>query len=165
MKKIDWRLILIISLPIIFIIVLALAYLLPSSLAQPQYDFLYSTTRGNGYSIDTAGNRLKISNYYNDNNSPPTADEVFIKRYHVVDQSITDLTVAEANELQINTDAVSPDGFTVSGSSYDYGIIPMFIGDASDDHNSTYLVKGTTKKKVDLHVSKYNVYFLAWVIK
>lgn len=173
MNKFDWKLFIAISLPVLLIVVLAAFYVIPNSLAQPHYDFIYFDTSdyaNQHYTIQLVNKKVvaTLDKYYiNTNTTTRTdTDQIKIKRYHVASKVVDTLTIEEANKLTLSGSAESPDGFTIGGSNSYGGLVSeVLVGGQYDSYDQLYLHKGLTKKKVNLGTSRYGFNFIAWVIQ
>ena len=173
MNKFDWKLFIAISLPVLLIVVLAAFYVIPNSLAQPHYDFIYFDTSdyaNQHYDIQLVNGNITatFNKYYNYSTTitNPDTDQLKVKRYHVASKVVDTLTIEEANKLNLSGATESPDGFTVSGSNSYGGLVSeVLVGGQYDSYDQLYLLKGLTKKKINLGTSRYGFNFIAWVIQ
>lgn len=162
-----------ISIPILMVVVIALSIYLPSLFGvQPGFSFLYQSG-GNYYGkwdyIVSNGRltreeiiRKNDLDYYNPKVSDP---KLYI--YDVSKNASREISFEDAQNLQINSNILSPDGFELSYGSNGDGVFPLFFG-GSRDYNSRYLKGHGIAKKINLQYPTGNSYdfsFIGWITK
>ncbi len=164
-----------ISLPIVFILVISIIVFTPSLFIKPQYNFLYSNNDTyydykNGYSNTyvVENNHLLLSPLptttgvvYNIENPPLYLYDVKNNSSHQVDWN-------EIKNLNIDPGPSSPDGYVVRYQYSNIGIFELF---SSGNNQDGYVIsKGNRSKKLNgINFSIYNYYnvgnfkFIGWI--
>lgn len=177
-------------LPLVLIIVVALSVYIPSLFISTKYNFVYTTcSYEDSYSPYNC-------NYYNynqkrysvengrfvipeidpnqdlDKNGIPDEKQGGLPRifmYNTKTHESKEITVGEASSFKYSSLLTSPDGVTLS-NGYQYngsGFFPFVGGYNSYDY---YLVKGSSKKKLNLfngdnrYYYQNNFQFIGWVL-
>lgn len=180
-----------ISLPIVLVIVFALATLLPKLwVASPQYDLVYVTYKYNTYndnqpakpiSISVQNGKIIITQTTSDqNNKASQSVKLFIfaektQSSREISIPILDTTtnlpnntrvnVPELQNIILNTSLQSPDGYTVySQNQYGSDMSNLFF--SSYDQNNMFVIKkdGNIIKIATPESYATNIRFLGWVI-
>lgn len=142
-----------ISLPIIFIVVIAVVIFTPSFFVKPQYDFIY--VDGDNYYRNGQGyqNTYKVENErivlepiaprenISQNKVAPT-----LYLYDVKTNSSHQITLEEAQTYAVDPGPSSPDGYTVAYQYGHNGIFELF--GSSSDNNGYFISKNNGKKKL-----------------
>ena len=173
------------TLPIVFILVIALITYIPQSFISADYNFIYSSCFNNGrYHYDcndylqrlysVVDNKLVINEidpaYDLDQNKIPDIQENYDARIFLHDtekNESREITIEEAQTLMINNLLTSPDGVTVS-NYYNNGA-DFFIFNNGSSYGY-YLTKGKSKSKLNFinQDSRYyyqdNFKFIGWVL-
>lgn len=155
------------SIPVAIILIVASIVLVPSLFAKPKFNFVYSYCPdyfcGQGYAIDKSGtvtmkeglSTLNLS-YYN------KQPDLYL--HDMSTGASKKISLADANNLRLNSSNVSPDGYVLKQNSSSSGSF-LFAIESSDD--SWYLENGLKKKKVNLtgtsNSYRGNINFLGWV--
>lgn len=154
-------LIIAISLPIVFIVILALTVFVPAASINPQYDFIYTTEQDrysyaketvyeNRYQV-TDGKLTQVSvNLNRSEDERVLARTEFreaptLYRYDVKEDSSKEITFEEAQALDIDRGPSSPEGYTVKYEYNSDGIFELF---GSNRGSGFYMVKGSGKKQL-----------------
>ncbi|MEK7499189.1 MAG: hypothetical protein AAB649_01125, partial [Patescibacteria group bacterium] len=137
------------AIPVIMVILIALAVLLPGRSLNPTYNFIYAT--GSYPSYTTTDKDLVIQHdltvkngtlvddvqsYRTDKIYPiypyekESVPHLFI--HNTAENTNTELTLEEAQKLTLSAETKSPDGFSVSFGKRSYGVFPFFFDDGSD---------------------------------
>jgi hypothetical protein len=155
------------AVPVAIAILAAVVIYVPQLLANPKYDFVYSTCEiyncKNSYSVDSRGyikqsytSSSKLDNY---SRYDRTAN---LRYYDSSNDSARSLTIEEARRYKLNNLSKSPDGYTLTNESSNNGF--LFWGEYDQ---GWYLKNGPKKKKVELTTTNSyysrNVKFLGWV--
>lgn len=156
-------LVLLFSIPVGIAICIAAIVYIPSLLANPKYDFVYSVCSSyrcdSDFNVDGSGH---VSQYGVD--SDRYADTATLHYYSVKDDSTRTIGVEEAKGYQLDTSSKSPDGYTLSKEGSNSGFLFW-----SNYESGWYLKDGLKKKKIELsnNDSYYSrdVKFLGWVNK
>lgn len=156
-------LILLFSIPAGIAICVAAVVYIPSLLANPKYDFVYSVCSNYSchydFNIDDSGH---VSQYSTDRDR--YSDTATLHYYSVKDDSTRTISIDEARRYQLNTSSKSPDGYTLSKEGNNSGFLFW-----SNYESGWYLKDGLKKKKIELsnNDSYYSrdVKFLGWVNK
>jgi hypothetical protein len=177
MKK-NLPLIIGIALPILFILVISLVIFLPSMSIKPAHNFLYTNENPNNYGydnrykntyeVDSVGHIGLISvpvrnNPYNEpivykGDTPP------LYLYDVQADTTRQVSLDEANAMQYVRGPSSPDGYTVTYSRSNDGILEIF-GSSRDE--GYMITKGNGQKRLSgLQTTQYyygDLNLVGWV--
>lgn len=169
------------SIPVLMILFVAGSIYLPGLFIQPKFNFLYASgddyvyyTNGQQYSVQN--NKLvnnAIKQAENGNHNPfqrygtytPPRNEAKLFVYDVVKNESRQVSFDEAQNLNLDSNGVSPDGFEVVYGSRGDGIFPFFFY-AGTDYNARYLKGHNVSKKLNVQSSgpyNYNFRFLGWI--
>ena len=162
------------AIPILMILGIAGVVYIPNLTSKPQYNFLYMTGDGAGYSYYNSEYEYLVQDghlkkYYRKSfpeNSGLYANksEVQIYLYNMQTKQSKELNFEEASRFNLDTANLSPDGYQVvrGGGGADI----LFFGGRSD-YNSWFLQGHNHSKKLDLKLSgnyySSNFKFLGWV--
>lgn len=160
------------AVPVLMIILVALAIYVPRSWAKPQYDFIYTTEYNYYYRFSVINGSLVIDQTPDPSVpspepiSRPVKDpfetivpKVFL--HHTDTDTNEEITLDRAKALKLIGDQKSPDGFEVTRG--DSG--PLFFG--GNNYNTFYLNGHHLSKKITLMSSnQYNDFHLiGWIQK
>lgn len=156
-------LILLFSIPVGIAICVAAIVYIPSLLANPKHDFVYSVCSDYScrydFNVDDSGHVSQSSTARD-----LYSDAATLRYYSVENDSTRTISIEEANRYQLDTSSKSPDGYTLSKSESKSGI--LFWGNYE---SGWYLKDGLKKKKIELsnNDSYYSrdIKFLGWVNK
>jgi hypothetical protein len=165
-----------ITLPIVFILVISVVVFAPSLFIEPQYNFLYSSSDSYYYDYNNRysntyvveNNRLLLSPLpktvgvtYKSENPPLYLYDVKKNSSHQIDWD-------EAKNLNIDPGPSSPDGYVVNYQYSNDGIFGIF--GSSSNQNGYVISKGNGSKKLNgLNYSGYSYYnsgnlkFIGWI--
>ncbi|MEO6077220.1 MAG: hypothetical protein ABIP54_00350 [Candidatus Andersenbacteria bacterium] len=182
MKPANISLIMGLTIPVLMIIGIALAIVIPAQSINPQTDFIYALGQypsavqiENGaevqHSYSIKDNQIKdatlVISQKQDLAPYPYSDQAPVfYMHHTADNSNTEISFHDLGKLKLSDESVSPDGFTMSYGTSSGGMFPFFF-EGQNDSATAYLAKGTGSKKVSI-VTKGNrpqFSFVAWVIK
>lgn len=159
-------LILALAIPILMIIFVAASIYLPGIFFKPKYDFIYLV--GDSYYSQEYGeknNKLvynpKLRDYY----SPPTETKIFY--YDINQNKSREISFAEAQILNLDSNSQSPDGFQIVYGSSESGVFPFFFY-TNRDYNSRYIQGHNVSRKLNINLAR-NYYdqfqFIGWIIR
>lgn len=174
------------AIPVIMVILIALAVLLPGRNINPTTDFVYAvgsyptyTTREGDtltqHDLAIIEGRLThtLHTYKAANNYPPYSYEresvprLFI--HNTKEDTNKEISIDEALNFLLSTETKSPDGFSVSFGRRSYGVFPFFFDGGSDNNEHAYLSNKTASKEITLTsgASKdiYSFQLVGWVIE
>lgn len=154
------------AIPIAIAIFAAAVIYIPRLLANPRYDFIYSTCDdyrcGTSYIVDGNGTITQDSTgsldltYYD-----RSAD---LRYYDAANDSTRTITLEEARKYRLDTSSKSPDGYTLTRENSSGGFL---FG--SGDNAGWYLKNGAKKKKVELTTAdayySRDIKLLGWIDK
>lgn len=161
-----------ISLPVILIIVIAVAVYVPRIIANPEYDFIYLVDDSNQRSIhlnEQVCTEYKIENdrliEVGEQNQYPSgmcvSDEVIFYRHDLSEGINKEISVETVKTLKVDSQHVSPDGWSFRREYANNGIFEIFGG----RRNYEWLVvKNSVRLPVNINENYYNVRFVGWVI-
>jgi hypothetical protein len=177
-------------LPILLIIILALITYLPSLGVKTKYNFLYSTcTFPNNYNYypydcnhylkqrySVVDGKIKVNdidpNQDLDKNGVKDINETYTARIFLHDtekNESREISLKEAESLELNSLITSPDGLTIS-SSYDRIGDDFFIFGGGYTTYGYYLTKGKSRSRINLinnddrYYYQNNFQFIGWVL-
>jgi hypothetical protein len=151
-----------VALPVIAVAAVAASIYVPRLFVHPKYNFVYSE------------NSVGVPNgvcprVFPDSTAAPTTigqmlscsgPDVKVYLYNVATNTSTQLTPGEQAAYALDTDATSPDGFTVGPAHSSGG---PFFGTPYDP-NEVYITKGTYSHRLDVQQSiDLSFEFLGWV--
>lgn len=162
-----------ISIPILMILFVAGSIYLPGLFIQPHTNFLYVSVddsyyyynNGSQYSVQNnklVKNEIKqpTNQYYN---PPPLEVKLYV--YDVEQNKATEISFTDAQNLNLDSNTKSPDGFEVVDGNND-GFFPFFWGSGTD-YETRYLKGHSVSKKLNLQLnggSYYNNFrFIGWI--
>lgn len=185
--KKNFAIILAFVIPIVFIAIIALSTYFPSIFLSTDYNFIYSvcmdginhfSSRCDNYPqkrYSVVNNKLVVndmdSTTDSDNDGVPDVNEKYTARLFLHDtekNESREITITEAQTLNLNSLLTSPDGITVS-SYYDRGSDFFFPFDGGSSYDY-YLTKGKSRNKLNLinHDDRYyyrdNFQFVGWIL-
>lgn len=173
-------------LPVALIVIIALSTYLPSLFLSTDYNFVYSVcTDGTNYysgcdnylhkHYSVVNNKLVVNDVDptldSDNDGIPDIKEDYTARlflHNTEKNESREITVAEAQALNLNSLLTSPDGITVS-SHYDRGGDFFFLFDGGSSYGY-YLTKGKSRSKLNLinsddrYYYRDNFRFVGWIL-
>jgi hypothetical protein len=157
-----------ISIPILMILFVAGSIYIPGLFVKPQYNFLYVSGdnyySGPQYSIQH--NKLIKSEVKEPDYTTygPPRGEIRLLIHDVVKNESREITPEEAQNLFIDSNNTSPDGFEVVHGSYGDGFFPFFFM-SEGNYNTQYLKGHNVSKKLNLQLNGHyydNFRFLGW---
>lgn len=181
-KNVNVPLIVGIGVPVLMMLFIAAAIYLPGLFKKPQFDFIYSSA---SYSwaapeLDVQGQKIGFKcadaqNYYSSDDS--SAKEIALKcteeflpklyRYSIKDDTVSEISYADAKKLLIDTSSDSSDGYKVEQGNYSGEMFSsMFGGDNNSDYNQWYLKGHNRMVKLNIPHDIYsseNERFVGWV--
>lgn len=186
LKK-NFAIVLAFVLPVALIAIIALSTYLPSLFLSTDYNFLYSAcTDGTNYysyrcdnylqkRYSVVNNKLVVNDIDptldSDNDGIPDINENYTARLFLHDtekNESREITITEAQTLNLNSLLTSPDGVTVS-SHYDRGSDFFFLFDRGSSYGY-YLTKGKSRSKLNLinrddrYYYRDNFQFIGWIL-
>lgn len=183
MKSSTVSLIVGLSIPVVMVIGITIAIIVPSRSIHPTTDFIYALGQypaaiqiENGqqvqhlYSIKNnqiIESTLTISQKPNVAPYPYQGTETPRFYLHNTEANTnTEISFDELKKLSLSDDATSPDGFTMTYGASSGGMFPFYY-EGEGDRASAYLSKNTASKKVTV-ITKGNQLpfsFVAWVVQ
>ena len=161
-----------ISIPILMILLVAGSIYLPGLFIKPHFNFLYVSGddyyyyNQRQYSVQN-GKLVKneIKQPENQNYNPPQ-DESKLHLYDVTKNESREISFAEAQNLNLDSNTKSPDDFEIVYGSRGDGFFPFFwVGET--DYNTRYLKGHSVSKRLNLQLNGssyyYNFRFLGWI--
>jgi hypothetical protein len=161
-----------VSIPILMILFVAISIYLPGLFIKPHFNFLYVSgddyyyNNQQQYSIQN-GKLVKneIKQLENQNYNPPRGESK-LYLYDVAKNESKEISFAETQNLNLDSNTKSPDDFEVIYGGRGDGFFPFFWG-AGTDYNSRYLKGNNVSKKLNLQLnggSYYNNFrFIGWI--
>ena len=156
-----------ISIPILMILFVAGSIYLPGLFIQPKFNFFYVSDDYyyNQYQYSVQNEKLvrsEIQKPENKNYQPPREVKLYV--YDVAKNESREIPFEEAQNLNLDSNSTSPDGFEVAYGSRGDGFFPFFFYSGTD-YNTRYLKGHNVSKKLNLQSSGsyYNFRFLGWI--
>jgi len=159
------------AIPILMIVLVAASIYLPGLFSPaPKVNFLYvigdDYYQGQQYVVEN-GKVTKREVKYPEHHTPGVA-RLFV--HDVTANQSREVSFAEAQQLPLDANAKSSDGFEVAYGSRGDGIFPLFFF-RSEDYNTVYLKGHNTSKKLNLQTPTTGSYyyypnrfrFLGWI--
>ena len=159
------------AIPFLMIVLVAASIYLPGLFApQPKFNFLYVTDddyyQGHAYVIEN-GKLTKREVKYPEHYIPGVI-RLFV--HDVSANESKEVSFEEAQQLHLDPNVKSPDGYEVVYGSAEYGFFPLFFS-GGRDYNSMYLKGHSTSKKLKLqtpsdgryYYSRDRARFLGWI--
>jgi hypothetical protein len=156
-----------ISIPFLMILFVAASIYLPSLFYQPKFDFLYVT--GEGYFREYSflvqnGKLIKREIEHKEDYLPKGEAKLFL--HDIVKNESREIFYKEAQELKLDSNNKSPDGFEVVYGTRESGIFPFIF--SGRDYKAIYIKGHNVSKKLEVQLSGdyyRNFRFLGWIIK
>lgn len=174
------------AIPVVMVILIALAVLLPGKSLNPTTDFVYvigsyptyTTREGNTITqheiivrdgtIEDAAQIYETDAIY----PPYPYEKESIPRFFIhntLENSNKEISIEEAKKLRILPEQTSPDGFTVSFGRQSYGVFPFFYNEGNSDTQRAYLSDKKASKEIqlisDTSANIYSFQLVGWVLK
>ncbi|MDA1168792.1 MAG: hypothetical protein O3A36_00450 [bacterium] len=174
------------AIPVVMVILIALAVLIPGRNINPTTDFIYATgsypsyttrdentviqhdlTIKNGILVDATQSYPVANNYPPYFHEKESVPRLFI--HNTTENSNKEISLEEAKTLRLSAESKSPDGFTVSFGRRSYGVFPFFFDSGSDDSEHAYLSNQTASKEITLTSGApkdiYSFQLVGWIIE
>jgi hypothetical protein len=181
-KNVNVPLIVGIGVPVLMMLFIAAAIYLPGLFKKPQFDFIYSTAEYSwaAPTLEVKDQKLGFKcaedqHYYSSDTftekeiTAKCSEEFLPKlhRYSIKDNTVSDISYADAKKLALDTNADSSDGYKVEQGNYGGDMFSgMFGGDSYNDYNAWYLKGHNRVAKLNIpndSNSSYDTRFLGWV--
>lgn len=143
-----------ISLPLVFILIISLVIFTPSLFVKPQHNFIYTSENSyyeynqhfkNTYVVKN--NKIAMESVPPRLNYTQTKEAPTLYLYDVISDSSHQITFEEAKKYTVDPGPSAPDGYTVA---YQYGHDGIFeLFGSSSDNNGYFISKGDGKKKLN----------------
>lgn len=155
------------SIPVVMIVLVAAAIYLPRLFYHPAYNFLYVTS-GDYYAIqqyEVQDGRLMKKNVKRPD-AMASAGEAKLYIYDVATDRNTEVSFADAQNLDLDPDRQSPDGFEIVAAGYRDGFFPFFFS-SDGDYCARYISGHNVSRKLDLKQGSNsacdNFRFIGWI--
>lgn len=173
-----------ISIPIVMVLAIAAAVLLPGRSFEPTTNFIYaigsyptyitrsgttvtqhSLTVKNGTLTDTTQNYEQVEHpsYPFEKESLP---RLFL--HNTVENTNKELTIDEAKTYTLSAEQKSPEGATIAFGKRSYGVFPFFFDEGSSNGEHAYLSNQTASKEIHLSSDTtydfYSFQLVGWVV-
>lgn len=175
------------SIPVVLVLLIAAAVLLPGRNIEPTTDFLYAVGQYSSYISYSGETAIQHSFSVRDDkliestDSYPTAgqrayppypsEKDMVPRFfihHAASDTNTEISVDEAKKLTLSTETASPEGLTVTFGSRSYGVFPFYSG-SDDNRQKAYVSNGKASKQIslisDVSINYAPFQMVGWVIK
>lgn len=159
-----------ISIPILMILFVATSIYLPGFFVQPKYNFLYVSSDDyyyyNQYQYSVQNGKLLRNEIKQpENRTYRWMRDVKLYVCDVVKNESREISFEEAQNLNLDSNNVSPDGFEVTYGNRSEGFLPFFFF-LERDYNTLYLKGHNLSKKLNLKLSGsyyHNFRFIGWI--
>lgn len=154
-----------ISLPLFFIVVLSAFVFVPPLFVNPQYNFIYTANdKYYGYA-----RRYSNSFYVKDNRIASKSVAIQLNKYdrniqreeyptlYIYDtknNTSKEISLTDARKLSLDSGPSSPDGYNITYNVSSSGVFELF--GSSRDNNGYYISKNSGKKKLTIVNDGYN---------
>jgi hypothetical protein len=162
-----------ILIPILMILFVAGSIYLPGLFIKPKFNFLYvsgddSSYYNNRYQYSIQNNKLienKTEQPQNQNyKSPQFESKLYL--YDVVKNESKEISFAETQNLDLDSNVKSPDDFEIVYGSRGSGFF-LFFYSGETDHDTRYLKGHNVSKKLNLQLNANSYYnnfrFIGWI--
>lgn len=159
-----------ISIPILMILFVAASIYLPGFFIQPKYNFIYTSGDDycyhNQYQYSVQNGKLirnEITCPESQTYLPQRDTRLHV--YNVAKNKSREISFEEAQNLNLDSNNLSPDGFEVTYGNHGGGFFPFFFY-SDTDYNNLYLKGHNVSKKLNLQLSgsyRNNFRFIGWV--
>lgn len=176
MKNNNISLIIGISIPILMIVFVGVSIYLPAMLTHPKCSFLYGTGSDyyqlNSYDVQNGKllkNEVQYPATYNLPNPAPSQGAPAKLYVHDVEKNVSqEISLEDAQKLNLSSANISPDGFEFFSGSHDYSIFSLFF--SRDDYYGAKYIRGHgISKRLNLQKESeywyHDVHFLGWIIR
>lgn len=167
-----------ISIPILMILFVAGSIYIPSFFVKPDYDFVYMISDNYDYYNDHKEYSIENGKLFKRELSEaeeiekkdfnPSRIESKLYLYDIRKNESIEISLEKAQNLNLDSNTRSPDGFEVLGVSQDGGLFSSFWG-VGTDYNAKYIKGHGLSKKLNIQTGE-NIYnsnsrFLGWIKK
>jgi hypothetical protein len=156
-----------VSIPILMILFVAGSIYLPGLFVKPKFNFLYAT--GDDYfnsgQYIVQGGKLVKKEIEESGKSYVFPGEIKLFIHDVSQNESREVSFEEAQDLDLDPNVKSPDGFEVVYGSRGEGFFPFLFGTRAD-YSTRYLKGHNVSKKLNVQLSGgyYNNFrFLGWI--
>lgn len=148
-----------IALPIVFVVIISIAVLVPSLFVKPQYNFIYTQENQYDYYNHVYKNTYKIEDGHlmlqssvNVSEASSTGqddmdDMPILYMYDVILNTSHQINFDEAKNFTLDTGPSSPDGYAINYKTSHEGLFGLFGSNSNND--GYYITKGNGVKKLD----------------
>lgn len=160
-----------ISIPILMILFVAGSVYLPGLFIKPHFNFLYGNDDSYyfyGYQYSVQNNKLirnKIEEPANPSYNPPRV-EAKLYIYDVTKNEAREISFTDAQNLNLDSNVKSPDGFEIVYGNRTDNFFPFFWGGRTD-YNARYLKGHNVSKKLNLQQNGNpyynNISVIGWI--
>ncbi len=163
-RKKNASLIIALSVPVVMVILVALAIYIPGMFYAPTYDFVYSTSDWNVYRLAVVreGKIVLEEPPYVDEKIPPSDPIIF--RYDIETNTASEISLEEAEQLTLDGAQFSPDGYEITRGG-NGGIFDIF--GPNDSYNTWYIRGRSAGKRLNISNNNdyyYNFRFVGWIL-
>lgn len=167
------------AIPVVMVIAIAAAILIPARYLHPKTDFIYAIGQYPSYTSFENNQAVEhdfsvIKGVLTDNATPLPPQQPYYPyqkdstphfyRHHTESDTNEELTAQEVTKLSLSDTEQSADGFTVSYGTSSGGFFPFYY-EGTGDKATGYLSNGTASKKISI-TTKANTQqftFVGWV--
>ena len=172
MKTKNLPLIIGITLPIVFIVIISIIIYIPALSIRPSYNFIYTTNDDYAYN-QVYRNTYNVVNGHialqNIDVKPPLTNQVYkgdapdLFFYDVKTNTATKITPDQAKAYTLDPGPTSPDGYTINYEYSNEGIFSLF---GSNSRDSGYFIeKNSGRKRLDGLVGQNGTYYYQGYVK
>jgi hypothetical protein len=157
-----------ISIPILMTLFVAGSIYLPGLFIEPKFNFLYTSGYEyyNQYQYSVQNGELVRNEIQRPEGQVyPSGGEVKLYIHDVAKNESHEVSFEEAQNLNLNSNIKSPDGFEIVYGSRGDGFFPFFFW-SERDYDTRYLKGRNVSKKLNFELSGpfyYNFRFIGWI--
>lgn len=157
-------LIIALSVPVVMVVLVALAIYIPGMFYAPAYDFVYSTSDWNvaRLAVVREGKIVLEEPPYVDEKIP--ASDPILFRYDIETNTAEEISLEEAEQLTLDGAQFSPDGYEITRGGGG-GILDIFGG--NNGYNNWYIRGRSAGKRLNIATNTdyyYNFRFVGWIL-
>jgi len=158
------------SIPVLMILFVAISIYVPGIFLHPKFNFLYSGdgNYNNEQTYTVNDGHLTLDHQMNPypNNKPYPSPSLYI--HNVVTNESKPISFRDAQNLNLDSNIESPDGYKIEDGNPSDGFFPFFWYDNRNE-NAKYIVGHNVSKKLNITINGSNYYysfrFLGWINK
>ena len=140
---------------------------LPALFVQPQYNFLYESGNDsyyyNQHPLFVQNGKLVLKQGQKNQNLS-AQKEIRLKVYDVAKNKSRGISFKEGENLKLDSNLKSPDGFKIVYDNHSGELFPLFF--KSEDYSNLYLKGHNVSKKLNIQLNNFSYldfHFIGWI--